>query len=80
MNMNGKTASISHSYILSDEYTIQARAIDERGASSEWKAKSVSTQKAKSLPSTMLLRLLEHFPLLEHLLEMCGFSRFLNSL
>lgn len=72
---SGSEVKVSHEYMLSNAYTIKARAIDENyESSSDWVEKSFSTKTAKPLTNTLWLRLIqENFPTLFNLLEKLGF-------
>jgi len=66
-----KTAvELSHTYQEQGEYTIKARAEDERGALSEENTFTIKIQKSRTVCHRLLLRLFERFPILEKLLNL----------
>ena len=61
--------NLSHSWEKSGTYTIKVKAKDDFGMESEWGELQVTMPRDKSVSSSLLLKLLERFPLLEVILS-----------
>jgi hypothetical protein len=66
---SGEEVMVSHTWIEDGEYKIRARSQDEFGANSDWKEISVTMPRNKAIASSLLLRFLERYPLLNRLLN-----------
>jgi hypothetical protein len=64
---SGVDFKVKHTWEIFGNYTIKAKAIDIHGAESEWAEFTVTMPRDKTVTNTMLLRLIERFPLLERL-------------
>jgi outer membrane protein assembly factor BamB len=66
---SGTTVNLSHSWEKSGTYTIKVKAKDDYGMESEWSELQVTMPRDKAVSTSMILKLLESFPLLEVILS-----------
>jgi outer membrane protein assembly factor BamB len=66
---SGTIVNLSHSWGKSGTYTIKAKAKDDYGMESEWGELKVTMPRDKSTSSSLLLKLMNKFPLLEVILS-----------
>jgi outer membrane protein assembly factor BamB len=66
---SGTIVNLSHSWGKSGTYTIKVKAKDDYGMESEWGELQVTMPRNKAVSSSLLLRFLERYPLLNRLLN-----------
>ena len=62
---SGTMVNLSHSWEKSGTYTVKVKAKDDYGMESEWGELQVTMPRDKSISSSLLIRFLQRFPLLE---------------
>ena len=67
---SGAEFDIAHTYAHQGTFTIEAKTKDIYGAESDWATLEVSMPRDKATISSLLLRFLERFPILERLLNL----------
>ena len=67
---SGENCYYEHAWSEWDEYTIRCKAKDVMGEESDWAELTVSMPRNRITTNTLFYRFLEHFPLLERLLNL----------
>ncbi len=67
---SGEEVIVSHTWVEDGEYKIRARAQDIFGAYSDWKEIIVTMPRDKSISSSLFLRFLERYPLINQVLTL----------
>jgi hypothetical protein len=68
--MSNKTKTYTYTFEEAKNYTFKIKAYDVYGAESEWSELTVMVPRNTEATSSLLLKILEHFPLLERLLNL----------
>ena len=69
---SGTMVNLRHSWEKSGTFTIKVKAKDDYNMESEWGELQVTMPRDKTISSSLLLRFLERFPLLNRLLSLTG--------
>ena len=67
---SGGAFNLSHIWDKKGDYLIKAKLIDDYGADSNWAKLTVTMPRNRAYSNTLLLRLLEQFPILNRLLSL----------
>ena len=71
---SGDVLNVSHMWDEKGNYIISAKVVDEYGAESDWGTLEVKMSKSKQFSFSLIERITERFPLLEHIINLYQYN------